>query len=45
VFPDGLYYEGPWVKGKREGVGRIIGPDGSLYDGEFRKGNREGTGS
>ncbi|XP_055341466.1 MORN repeat-containing protein 3-like [Paramacrobiotus metropolitanus] len=39
------YYEGFWVRGKREGRGRHFAPDGSIYEGQWRNDQREGYGT
>ena len=30
-YPDGSYYQGDIIKGKREGYGKTVWPDGSYY--------------
>ena len=32
----GMKYEGDFVNGKYEGVGKYIWPDGYYYEGEFK---------
>lgn len=34
-YPDGSYYEGSFVKGKKSGKGKIILSNGSTYEGDF----------
>ena len=35
---DGTVYEGNFVRGKREGLGKLLMKDGSVYMGEFTDG-------
>lgn len=37
-------YEGNWVDGKKEGIGKFLMKDGSYYYGEFNNGEIEGNG-
>jgi len=46
VFRNGGIYEGDWVKGKQEGIGKEYYPDGTLrFEGEYKNGVRHGTGT
>eukprot|EP01036_Dinobryon_divergens_P023638 gene23638-32008_t len=42
--PDGLQYEGQWMKGQKHGRGKQRYPDESVYTGEFAKGYEHGSG-
>ena len=37
-------YEGEFVKGKREGNGKLFYRNGDIYEGEFKNNVREGKG-
>jgi hypothetical protein len=40
----GMKYEGDFVNGKYEGVGKYIWPDGYYYEGEFKDSKLAGRG-
>lgn len=42
--PDGLQYEGTWVKDHKHGHGKQTYPDGSIYIGDWAKGYEHGFG-
>ena len=45
TYEDGSFYEGPVVKGRREGkLGIMHYTDGKVYMGEWRRDMREGRG-
>lgn len=39
-----FHYEGDWVRGKKQGHGKLIMTDGSYYEGEFKEGEMQGHG-
>jgi hypothetical protein len=42
--PSGMKYEGDFLNGKYEGVGKYIWPDGYYYEGEFKDSKLSGRG-
>ena len=42
--PTGCKYEGDFLNGKFDGVGKYLWPDGSIYEGEFKESKLEGKG-
>ena len=42
---DTALYIGPWVRGKKSGLGMFVVPGGSMYHGQFRNDMRNGKGS
>lgn len=45
IWDNGLIYEGDWVKGKRNGKGRMYFADGTWYLGDFKDDKRTGKGT
>ena len=39
------FYDGNWVKNKREGFGRMKFKNGSVYEGEFKNNKIDGLGN
>lgn len=44
ILKNGEFYEGFWIKGKPDKMGRFIYPDGVLYEGEVKNGKEHGKG-
>ena len=42
--PEGVIYEGEWIRGDPYGRGIMTWPDGRRYEGEFRIGDPHGQG-
>lgn len=40
----GCKYEGDFLNGKFDGIGKYFWPDGSIYEGEFKESKLEGKG-
>ena len=36
MWVDGSLYEGQWLNGKGEGMGRLIHADGDIYEGQWK---------
>jgi len=45
TYPNGEMYEGDWINGKAEGIGKKTWPDERKYQGEFFDGKPCGTGT
>lgn len=43
-FSDGGRYEGDWINGRYEGIGRCEWSDGRIYEGEWKTGMAHGVG-
>ena len=37
-----LYYEGEWLSGRPNGVGKVFLPNGAYFEGAFKDGKAEG---
>jgi len=44
VWPDGAYYDGQFLNGRKQGHGTFVWVDGSKYDGQFRDNCMDGLG-
>ena len=43
TFADGGFYDGDWIKGKKEGFGTFRYANGSVYVGEWKNDKKYGT--
>ena len=44
TMPSGFRYEGEWIDGRIQGMGKATYPDGSIYEGHFTAGRPDGQG-
>ena len=44
MFPDGVFYDGFWLKGQPHIIGRFIWPNEDLYEGLIQNGTPHGKG-
>jgi len=45
TYPDGAFYEGEWLLGKRHGVGTHVSAHGDAYRGGWQRDQRHGNGT
>ncbi len=45
IYPDGIKYEGEFLRGREHGNGEVTMPDGRKYAGTFDRGIQNGTGT